>query len=91
MLDQHSILAPIQALPTHNELSLWLEDLEIVLELYSAQMQVCSDSLKLGNTTEGDAAQRVIKYLADDSFYLIQVIKKSQDYLDSLEKGGENA
>lgn len=96
MLDQHSILAPIQAPPTPNSVSFWLEQLTDVIELYSAQMQLCSDSLKLGNTSEGYAAQTITKHLADDSFWLIQTLKKSQDYLDSLEnnnleKGGENA
>lgn len=94
MLDQHSILAPIQAPPTPSQLCSWLEDLEMVLELYSAQMQVCSDSLKLIRASECDSAQRVIKFLADDSFWLIQTIKDSQKYLDqienNLEKGGEN-
>lgn len=95
MLEKHSIVAPIQAPPTPSQLSIWLEDLETVLELYSAQIQVCSDSLKLNHTTESDAAQTVLQCLADDSFWLIKAIKDSQVCLDrmgnNLEKGGENA
>lgn len=94
MLDQHSILAPIQAPPTTQELSSWLENLEIVLELYSAQIQVCSDSLKLKPSDASFAAQKVLHHLADDSFWLIETIKDSQKYLDrienNLEKGGAN-